>query len=982
MHTINLSSALPTITGAVTIDGYTQAGSSVNTLSVGDNAVLTIELNGTGAGSVDGLTLGAGSAGSTIRGLVINRFSGNGIQIDSTGNLIVGNWIGVDNTGTLDLGNGVDGITNSANNNTIGTSAVADRNVLSGNDDEGVDVDPGVTGIVIQGNYIGTNAMGTAAVPNGDLANPNSGGVLLGGDGTLFGGSLPGQGNLVSGNLIDGILIDGIGNDVVYGNLIGTNAAGTAGIANSGPGIWINGGSNSRIGGTAAGQGNTIAYNADDGIQIAPATSTGNAILGNSIFANTGLGIDLNNNGVTANDAGDGDTGANNLQNFPVLTSAVMTSSTQVTIVGTINSTANSQFRIEFFSNTAQDPTGQGEGQIYLGFVNVTTNGGGNFNFNTTLTATVSASSFISATATRSNATFTTFTDTSEFALNAVATNTAPVLDATRNPALTAINEDAGAPVGAVGTLVSSLVDFAVPAGQVDNVTDWNSGALLGIAITGANATNGTWFYSTNNGSNWNALGAVANNNALLLAADASTRLYFQPNANFNGAIANAITFRAWDQTSGSNGTKVSTAVNGGTTAFSTATDTASLVVNAVNDAPTATNLSAAETYTEDTVLNLINIVASDVDSANVTATLTLSDVAAGSLSTGTLRGRDLDIRGGVWTASGAIANVNTLLAGVTFTPALDYNSNFTIATSVSDGVAPAVTGVKAMTGTAVNDAPVVDLNAGAAGNNVTTAFTEQTPVLIAPVGTLTDVDSANLSSLTVTLTARPDGNAVESLSLNAAATAAASGAGLTVTYTAGTGVLSITGSATKAVYQSVLQGILYNDTSDTPTTSNRTINVVTNDGTTASVTRTVTLTVAAVNDAPTATNLSAAETYTEDTVFNLINIVASDVDSANVTATLTLSDVAAGSLSTGTSGAVTSTFVGGVWTASGAIANVNTLLAGVTFTPALDYNSNFTIATSVSDGVAPAITGVKAMTGTAVNDAPVVDLNAGAAGR
>ena len=388
-----------------------------------------------------------------------------------------------------------------------------------------------------------------------------------------------------------------------------------------------------------------------------------------------------------------------------------------------------------------------------------------------------------------------------------------------------------------------------------------------------------------------------------------------------------------------------------------------------MNDAPTATNLSAAETYTEDTALNLINIVVSDVDSANVTATLTLSNVAAGSLSTGTSGAVTSTFVGGVWTASGAIANVNTLLAGVTFTPALNFNSNFTIATSVSDGVAPAITGVKNMTGTPVNDAPVVDLNAGAAGNNVTTAFTEQTPVLIAPVGTLTDVDSANLTSLTVTLTARPDGNAVESLSLNAAATTAASGAGLTVSYTAGTGVLSITGAATTAVYESILQGIQYNDTSNTPTTSNRTINVVANDGVTASVTRTVTLTVAAVNDAPTATNLSAAETYTEDTALNLINIVVSDVDSANVTATLTLSNVAAGSLSTGTSGAVTSTFVGGVWTASGAIANVNTLLAGVTFTPALNFNSNFTIATSVSDGVAPAITGVKNMTGTAVDD-------------
>ena len=97
-----------------------------------------------------------------------------------------------------------------------------------------------------------------------------------------------------------------------------------------------------------------------------------------------------------------------------------------------------------------------------------------------------------------------------------------------------------------------------------------------------------------------------------------------------------------------------------------------------------------------------------------------------------------------------------------------------------------------------------------------------------------------------------------------------------------------------------------------------------------------------------------------------------SDVDSANVTATLTLSNLAAGSLSTATSGAVTSTYIAGtgVWTASGAIASVNALLAGVTFSPAANFNSNFSVATSVSDG-ALATTGIKAFTGTAVNDAP-----------
>ena len=92
-------------------------------------------------------------------------------------------------------------------------------------------------------------------------------------------------------------------------------------------------------------------------------------------------------------------------------------------------------------------------------------------------------------------------------------------------------------------------------------------------------------------------------------------------------------------------------------------------------------------------------------------------------------------------------------------------------------------------------------------------------------------MDSANLTSLTGDADGAARWHAVESLALNAAATAAASGAGLTVSYTAGTGCSRSRGSATKAVYQSILQGILYNDTSDTPTTSDRTITVVANDG-------------------------------------------------------------------------------------------------------------------------------------------------------
>ena len=370
--------------------------------------------------------------------------------------------------------------------------------------------------------------------------------------------------------------------------------------------------------------------------------------------------------------------------------------------------------------------------------------------------------------------------------------------------------------------------------------------------------------------------------------------------------------------------------------------------VTAVNDAPAATNLSAAETYTEDTALNLTDIVVSDVDSTDVTATLTLSDVAAGSLSTATSGAVTSTFVGGVWTANGAIADVNVLLTGLTFTPALDYNGSFSIATSVSDGIAAPITGTKAMTGTAVNDAPTAT-NLGVAEN-----YTEDTALSFTDI-VVSDVDGTEVTA-TLTLSNAAAG------SLNTATSGA-----VTSTYNAVTGVWSASGAI--ADVNTLLAGLTF-----TPSLNfNGSFSIATsvNDGVAAPITGSKAMTGIAVNDAPTATNLNAAESYTEDTALNLNDIVVSDVDSADVTATLTLSNVAAGSFNTGTSGAVTSTFAAGVWTANGAIADVNTLLAGLTFTPALNFNGNFSIATSISDGIATPIAGSKAMTGIAVNDAP-----------
>jgi len=119
---------------------------------------------------------------------------------------------------------------------------------------------------------------------------------------------------------------------------------------------------------------------------------------------------------VRTNDTGDADTGANNLQNFPVLATARTDGSSQLILTGALNSNASSYYRIEFFANTSKDSTGYGEGQRYLGYANVATDVSGNATISTTLSASVAVGEFISATATKSNAAYSAFTDTSEFA--------------------------------------------------------------------------------------------------------------------------------------------------------------------------------------------------------------------------------------------------------------------------------------------------------------------------------------------------------------------------------------------------------------------------------------------------------------------------------------------------------------------------------------------------------------------------------------
>jgi hypothetical protein len=167
--------------------------------------------------------------------------------------------------------------------------------------------------------------------------------------------------------------------------------------------------------------------------------------------------------------------------------------------------------------------------------------------------------------------------------LYAAARNDAPVLDNSGAMSLTSVYEDASS---SAGTLVSAIIASA----GGDRITDVDHGAVEGIAVTAVVNANGTWQYSLNDGATWASFGTASNTAARLLASDTTTRIRFVPNTNWYGSLSTGITFRAWDRTSGTNGGTADSSVNGDATAFSTATETASIVVEPVNDEPAGTD--------------------------------------------------------------------------------------------------------------------------------------------------------------------------------------------------------------------------------------------------------------------------------------------------------------------------------------------------------------------------------------------------------
>ena len=561
-------------TVANVISGNVSAGVAVGSASTG----ATIQGNAIGLAADGSTPLGNATEGVVIYGAstgsVIgtdadgsndaaeaNLISGNatGIAISdagTTGTTIKGNRIGTDHTGSLARGNAGDGIvvTSGASGVTIGGTTAVEGNLISGNAGDGLWLDG--ADVTVVGNVIGLDGAGTAALANGGHGID----VTAAGIGTTVGGAAAGAGNVISGNGLSGVLFESGSSGSIQGNRFGTNAAGNATVAGHGAALEI-ASSAVQIGGTAAGQGNVVTGADTHGIVVS-GSAAGVAILGNAIYGNAGLGIDLMGEGVTANDgAPDADGGPNGLQNFPVLTSARTDGSSVVMLAVNLTSAPSTAYRIEFFADSAADASGHGEGRSLLGHAQVTTDAAGVASFSIAMAASVPAGHVISATATRSTAGFSSFSDTSEFSA-AITASSAPLLGGT---GLLAYAENQAATPVHTGLTVSDL----------DNATL----ASATVQITGGYVAGEDLLAFTNTGMGNIAAGWNAGTGTLALSSAGGTATL----AQWQAALR-AVTYVNSAGSPATAARTVSFTVHDGVQASNTVTST--VTVTAVNDAP------------------------------------------------------------------------------------------------------------------------------------------------------------------------------------------------------------------------------------------------------------------------------------------------------------------------------------------------------------------------------------------------------------
>ncbi len=356
------------------------AGNKIGTNSTGTiglgNGFWGIEIQDGGSNTVGGSTAGAGNliAGNDQGGVAIH-----GIQ--SVGEVVQGNLIGTDVTGTKALGNAYSGVYvgdwgvagDAASAATIGGTAAGAGNVISANGNWGVWIDDaGTTGVVVEGNLIGTDRSESVA-----LGNLLGGVEIYGGaQGNVIGGAVPGAGNVISGNDNYGVNITGSNGNQIAGNDIGTDRTGVSILPNDGPGVIVESGASSNtIGGSTAAAGNLITNNDGPGVEVGNSTgdtTLGDQVTANRIFDNADLAIDLGDDGVFEN-SGSPRQGPNNLQDFPIIV-AIADGEFQGWLEGCI---PFSSYTVDVFASAASSADGSGEAQDFLGSLVVVTNAQG-----------------------------------------------------------------------------------------------------------------------------------------------------------------------------------------------------------------------------------------------------------------------------------------------------------------------------------------------------------------------------------------------------------------------------------------------------------------------------------------------------------------------------------------------------------------------------------------------------------------------------
>jgi hypothetical protein len=466
------------------ISGNLQSGIFINQSGASNNYLqgnhIGVDYTGTNAlpNTYSGITL-SGVSGTLVGGTnsgsgnIISGNLQNGIylQTSSSGtNLVQGNYIGTDVTGRMAISNQLSGVWIESAGNLIGGPTASARNLISGNGNTGVYLSgSGASNNVVQGNYIGTDITGTAALANGKNGL-YSGIYASGAPRNLIGGSQPGSGNLISGNGDKGISLNGSGSigNVIQGNYIGSDQGGAQALPNSNGGIYLYNASSNTIGGTNGSAGNLISGNDADGIYVAAATNVviqGNFIgtqsdgvsalgnlwhniefLTNSSYCLVGGNVPAANNRIAfartaqydgvrirpgsvgnrifrnsffSNGAGSvdglgicvGPVGVNPI-GLPVLTTAIADTSGSVIAKGNLTNTPNTTFQLQLYANTATNASGYGEGLLWLGSTNITTDAAGHATFNLLLKANVIAGQYLSATVTDNT------NNTSEFAAN------------------------------------------------------------------------------------------------------------------------------------------------------------------------------------------------------------------------------------------------------------------------------------------------------------------------------------------------------------------------------------------------------------------------------------------------------------------------------------------------------------------------------------------------------------------------------------